>query len=689
MAFGVALWSTAGAEAASGAFAGLAGAATLCLASGLSGGTRGLVSAPTGPTLVLLSGAVAQLAAVGLMGSALLTSLAIVVGLAGVLQLGIALTGGGRLIKFIPYTVVAGFMTGSAILMFLSQMRPLSPAGAAASWGVWRALPLATAAATVAAMQWGPRLLPAIPGTIAGLLAGSVFFQLAAAFSPYGIDPRWIVGGLPSLDALTLQPRGVGIATMPWAIIVQSSAALAVLASLDTLLTSVIADVGTGARHDARKELLGQGAGHILSGFAGGLAGAGTTAATLIAVRTGGRRWAGVSAGLALLSLLVVGGSVGALLPISVLAGIVLHAAFGMLERDVVVWMRRRRTRPDAAIALLVTAVTVAYDLMTAVGVGVSIAILLFLREQIRSPVVHRRSTAAGRRSTRSRSDEGRALLELHGERIVLYELRGHLFFAKAEQLFSELTHDLERPTWLILHMRRVQEVDLTAIRLLQQMADRLDDHGGELVFCEVHRGVGLGRKVQKALRKVSSTKQRVTVKTFNGSDEALEYAENALLAELGAAPPERQGPVALGDTDLCRGLGSAQLEALGGAMRPISLGRDRALFRVGEDGDALYVVTAGEVDIRLPTTQHHYKRLAKYGPGTIFGEVAFLEKSTRTADAVAVVKTKLLMLPRDGFEELAKRDPGVTHAVLSALARIQAERLRWSARELRRLAEW
>ncbi len=386
MAFGVALGSVSGAGVAGGAFAGLIGATALCLASGLAGGTRGLVSAPTGPTFVLLAGSVAQLAATGLAGSELLASLAIVVGLSGLAQIGIGLTGGGKLIKFIPYAVVAGFMTGSAILMFLSQLKPLSPGEAEPSWGAWRALPLGTAIVTLAAMQWMPRLLPAVPGTIAGLVAGTAFFQMAAVLSPYGIDASWSVGTLPTLDALTLQPQGVTLTALPWTLILLASAALAVLASLDTLLTSVIADVGTAARHDARKELMGQGVGHILSGIAGGMAGAGTTAATLISVKTGARRFPGVGAAVGFLSLLAFGGPVGKLLPISVLSGVVLHAAYGMLERDVVAWVKRKRTRPDAVIALLVTVVTVAYDLMAAVGVGVFISILLFVREQIRAP---------------------------------------------------------------------------------------------------------------------------------------------------------------------------------------------------------------------------------------------------------------------------------------------------------------
>ncbi len=240
----------------------------------------------------------------------------------------------------------------------------------------------------------------------------------------------------------------------------------------------------------------------------------------------------------------------------------------------------------------------------------------------------------------------------------------------------------------MILHLRRVQQVDLTAIRLLGQMADRLDDNGGELIFCEVHRGAGLGRKVKKTLRKVSASRSSVAVKTFNGSDEALEYAENALLAELGVQSEDEAG-VELVDSDLCRGMDANQLAILSRATQVKRAKPDEALFRVGEQGDALFVVCTGEIDIRLPTTAHHYKRLAKYGPGTIFGEVAFLETSTRTADAVAVTRTELMMLPREAFQALVQGEPSVAHALLANLARIQAERLRWSARELRRLAEW
>jgi len=691
MAFGVALVSPAGVEAATGAFAGLVAAAALCLASGFAGGTRGLISAPTGPTLVLLSGTASQLTAAGLPASSLFAGLTVVVILTGLFQMLIGLTGGGRLIKFIPYTVVAGFMTGSAILMVLSQLRPLAGEGAAPTRGPWIWLPLLTAAVTLALVRLVPRWIPAVPGTIAGLVGGTLFFQLAAALSPHGVPDSWVVGALPGIEAFGPGPTGASLRALPWGALLLPAATLAVLASLDTLLTSVIADVRTGARHDARRELLGQGGGHILSGLLGGMAGAGTTGATLVAVRTGGRRWTGVSAGLGFVALLSVGGPVGAFLPISALAGIVLHVAVGMVERDIVAWARRRRTRADAVIALLVTAVTVGYDLMLAVGVGVAIAMVLFVRAQVRTPVIHRRSTAIERHSVRVRADAERALLDRHGHRIVLYELRGSLFFATAEQLFSELVPDLDRPAWVILHLRRVHQVDLTGLKLLQQIANRLDDHGGELVFCEVHRGVGLGHKVKKTLRKImiSPTHVAVEVRTFNGSDEALEYAEDALLAELGVAPPDGDRRVGLEQTDLCRAMSAEQIESFSRMLQSRVVKAGEKVFSADDEGEELYIVVAGEIDVLLPTTPHHHKRLAKCGPGTLFGEIAFLEPGTRTADAVAVFDSELLTLRRPVFKRLADEHPDTARAVLAALARIQSERLRWAAREIGRLAEW
>ena len=689
MAFGVALFSPLGLSPASGALGGLVGAACLCLMSGLIGGTHGLISAPTGPSLVLLAGALAAATAVGVDAGSLPGALVAITVMAGAMQLALGAAGGGRLIKFIPYPVVAGFMTGAGILMMLSQVQPLSGGGLAADWQGFGWMPVATAMVTLAITWLLPKWLPSVPGGIAGLVLGTLFFHALVAAGPGPLPAGWTIGALPGpgeMDiGLDLQ-RFVGL---PWSSLLLSAGALALLASVNTLLAAVIADVTTGARHDSRRELMGQGVGSMLTGVLGGMTGSATTGATVLAASIGGRRWCSTVTGAAFVLLVLVGGAIGEFLPVSVLAGIVLRVALGTLELDILAWARRRRTRLDAVVALTVTVVTVAWNLIAAVGVGVAIAIVLFVRAQVMAPVVHRRSTGTQLRSLRGRSLAERDALQAHGERIVVYELRGSLFFATADRLFEELLPDLGRPLWLILNLRRVTQVDLTGLKILQQIAARVDAAGGQLLFCEVHRGAGAGHKMSKTLRKISPRNARLPIATYNGQDEALEHAEDALLSELGTPPTAASERVELADTDLCRHMRADELQALADALVHVALDAGERLFCAGEDGAELYLLVHGELEVRVPTTEHHHKRLAIYGPGAMLGEVAFLSPGARTADAIALHPCELLKLDREGFAHLSEQHPGAAIALLFALGRAEAEHLRWSAGELRRLSEW
>lgn len=689
MAFGVALMVPAGIEAARGALAGLIGAGILCAVAGAAGGTRGMISAPTGPGLVLLGGAFASLTAAGVHGQDLLTAMMLIMIMTGIFQILIGLSGGGQLIKYIPYAVISGFMTGSAILMIRSQLNPLTGSGFTDDWQALRWIPAVAAVTTYLAMTFGPKLLPKIPGTISGLICGTVIFHLLSLLGSGGVPEPWLIGALPGFDSISFDYDMDMIRQFPFKVLITASLALSILASLDTLLTSLVADVETGERHNARIEMCGQGAGQIMAAFAGGMAGAGTTGSTVVAVKSGGRRWVGLFAGIIFLLLLAVGRGVGQILPIGVLAGVIIHVAIHMVDLDIVRWLQYKRSRMDAMIAILVTVITVVYDLMIAVGVGVAIAIILFIRSQIKATVVHRRSTAVQMRSNKRRPSMERELLDQHGDRIVLYELRGNLFFATADRLLSELGDDLNRDIWMILHMRRVQQIDLTATKILQQIADRIQDNGGQLIFCNVHKGMGLGKKVQKTMKKVSKIGKKLQVLTFNGKEEALEYAEDALLEELGVTSTTTITTVDLKDMDLCQNMTGEQVSMLESIMKNKFLPADRKLFSIGDEGKELYIVKSGEIDIRLPTTKHHYKRLANYGPGTLFGELAFLYPGPRTANAVAIQDSDLLILDRDSFETLKKDSPPTAIELLHTLSRIQVNQARWSTQEIQRLSEW
>jgi SulP family sulfate permease len=689
IAFGVTLLSPNGFSASQGAMAGLLGAAIVCLVSGFSGATKGLISSPTGPVMVLLAGVMTAFVHSGITGEALLTNLVAVVLFTGLFQILIGVSGGGKLIKYIPFPVISGFLTGSAILMLKSQIGPISGSGYDAAWVDWRWLPLVTVIVTFAAMQLIPKMIRQLPGAIAGLLIGTLVFHLLASMNDATIPSLWLIGQLPGLETASLNFSSSMLEQLDWAIIMPGAIALSILASLDTLMNSVIADVNTGSRHNARLELVSQGIGQMLTAVGGGMAVSGTTAATMVAIRSGGRRWAAVAAGLTLFILILFARDAGTLLPISVLAGIILSVSLHMIDVDILTWLKQPGTRQDAIIAILVTLVTVIYDLIAAVGLGVVIAIILFIRTQIRMNIVQRRSTRKQVRSVVTRSMEERELLEQQGDRIILYELRGNLFFATADNLLENLAGDLDGPNYVILHLRRVFQIDLTATRYLHQIAMRLHRHGGQLLLCNVDAQINIGHKMDKAMERVSPAQNGHEIIRFNGKDEALEYAENALLFDAGLKPTEFVEYRPLAENDLCQDLDEAEQADLQRVLQPRILDAGEILFSAGEPGDQLYLVLSGGIDIRLPTSNDRYKRLATCQPGTFLGELALLNPGPRVADAVANHRSEVLVLTREALDSLRVSHPDTEIHLLITLARIQVEHLRWSSAEIRHLSDW
>ena len=686
-AFGIALWAPYSMDPAIGALAGLITAIALCFFSGLSFGTTGMISAPTGPTMVLISGALFTLNASGISGSALIANLSVLLFISGFLQILIGLSNGGRLIKFIPYPVISGFMTGSAILMITSQthMLQMEQYEQLIVNHLW--IPWATATVTFFSIILWPRLLPSIPGTVSGLLSGAIVFHLMVYFSAIELPSNWVVGRLPELASIQLINLDI-LKQINWHIILPVSTALAILSSLDSLLTSVVADVATGQRHKAKRELTGQGIGQMFTALFGGIAGAGTTGATMVSINSGGRHWVAIISALLLILIVILLGPIASLLPISALAGVIIHVAiFSMLERDIFSWFKRRTSRLDAFTATLVIAVTVTYNLMIAVALGIILAILQFVRAHIKSPVIHRRSNIEQHPSLRRRTEEERELLTKYANRIVIYELTGNLFFGTVERLFEEMNADLNRPAQIILDMARVQQVDLTAVKMLQQMADQLQRSKGELIFTNVRSGKGLSKKVDKTLRHISPQHSGdYPVRTFIDADEAIEYAENILLEKLDVGKVTNQR-IEVEDNSLLHGLPSETISTIRRVMKTQTLKSGEYLFRAHDHGQELFLIVEGEIDILLPYSQHHYKRLSKFGPGAFFGEIAFLKPGSRTADAKIIKTTELMILSRDDFQQLRAQYPEAAIKLLMRLGRELSDRLRRADTELRRLA--
>lgn len=699
MGLGIALFASMGLDASGGALAGLVGAAAISLVSGLGGNTRGMISAPNGPVVIFLIGALASAAAAGVGSGDLPAVLAALVVLAGLFQVILGVSGGGQLIKYIPYSVVSGLVTAMGVLMVASQLPAL--VGGHDMSALWGALgerslpeasrlfiPAATAAVTLIGIRLVHRRLPRVPGIVGGFVLGLAAFHLAAALMGGPIPAAWVVGTIPGLDSLASGMGSTDPTALPWQLIVVSALVLSVVASIDCMVTAVVADAATGERHNSGRELVAQGLGQILAGLLGGSGGGGTKGSTLTAIHSGGRRWPAVIAALGIVVLVLFLRPLGEFLPVGVLAGIVIHVGVQMVDWRIASWVRRRKARVDGILALVVVVATLAFDVMTGVGVGAIGAAVLFIRGQSSATAIGQRATGKERRSLRHRSDEEKKLLDAHGDRILYVELRGHLFFGTVDRLFTELFDDLRRPAWIVINMRRVQSLDLSGLNLLRQMTSLSAANGGHVLFANVYPGVAPERKIKKGLRLLGPADRSLKAKTFKNADKALQYAEDRLLVELTGRPPSTPSQsVKVEDNDLCRSMRPKVRAALAGILRPVELRAKDRVFTAGDSDDALYLVLEGEVDVRLASDKYHYKRLKRVGPGGFFGEIGFLHSGPRVTTAVALGDVKLMALDRRTVE--SSDDPAVAEAIQALqaeLARELAARLRWTTSEICRI---
>ncbi len=374
-----------GVQSGLGAIAGLYGAMMVGFFAAFLGGTATQVSGPTGPMTVVSASVIAS--AIELTGS-LERGMGIVIGsfmLAGGFQILFGLLKFGKYIKYIPYPVLSGFMSGIGVIIVIYQVFPLIGISSPSStveilniFGIvgpqlnWQALGLGIV--TIAIIYMFPMISKAVPSTLVALFISSLAAHLLDLNVPVIGD---IPAGLPSLligEIFNMETSYI------W-LIFQFAATLAALGMIDSLLTSVIADNITKTKHDSNRELIGQGIGNILASFIGGLPGAGATMRTIVNIKSGGKtRLSGMFHGLVLLLILVGASDYAAFIPLTVLSGILITVGIGIVDRKGMLHLFHV-PRSDAVVLLIVLFLTVFGNLIQAVGVGMILACVLFMKQ--------------------------------------------------------------------------------------------------------------------------------------------------------------------------------------------------------------------------------------------------------------------------------------------------------------------
>ena len=470
LAFGVA--------SGAGALAGLWGAVFVGFFAAVFGGTRHQVSGPTGPMTVVMALIITQL------GGNLALAFAVVI-LAGGFQILFGVLGAGRYVKLVPQPVVSGFMSGIGVIIIILQLAhalghtPLSgeiveklvalPAMIASPnlqalilCGVCLAIMVATPKKIAARVP--PPLIAIVVGTIAGLL-------LFPAAPVIGEIPT----GLPQVIVPSVTPADVPE-------ILRFALILAFLGSIDSLLTSLVADSVTRTYHDSNRELVGQGIGNMAAGLFGGIAGAGATMRTLVNIRAGAT--SRLSGAIHALVLLVLGfGGAASKIPLAVLAGILLKVGF-----DIIDWrylkLSHRAPRAGVIIMLTTLVVTVFVDLMTAVAVGVVMASLLFVARmadlQLKSAkVVHNSEQSP------DLAAEEAAILDAAAGRIVLFHIEGPLSFGSARDI-SRMMQSSTVKDALVVDLSDVPFIDTSASMALEEVIVGLREMDDTVILCGV-----------------------------------------------------------------------------------------------------------------------------------------------------------------------------------------------------------
>lgn len=454
------------------------------------GGSRVQIGGPTGAFIVIVSAIATRHGYDGLVTATLMAGVIIII-------LGVAKIGG--MIKFIPYPVTTGFTSGIALIIFSTQIKDFFglsidavPPEFFEKWhsyfhhaGSWNMAATCVGLGSLLVIVLFRRFIPRVPGAIVAVVLASAVVALLdlpveTIGSRFGDIPRTLpMPRLPNLEWSRIKE------------LIPDATTIALLAAIESLLSAVVADGMTGHRHKADCELVAQGVANIGSVVFGGIPATGAIARTAANIKSGGKTpLAGMIHAVTLLLIMLLAAPWAKLIPLSTLAAILMVVAWNMSEID---HFRSilRAPRSDIAVLLTTFGLTVFADLTIAVGVGMVLASLLFMK---RMSDVANISAITDELAAEDEVDEGeppddpnaiaRRTVPPHVE---VYEINGPFFFGVADRLKDTLSAQERPPKVFILRMRRVPALDASGLHALEEFYHKCHRQGTRLLLSGVH----------------------------------------------------------------------------------------------------------------------------------------------------------------------------------------------------------
>ena len=444
------------------------------------GGSRVQIGGPTGAFIVIVYGIVQKHGVEGLTIATFMAGALIV--LMGLLRF-------GQLLKYFPHTLVVGFTSGIAVIIFSSQVKDLlglemgavpsdflekwtAYAGRFATVNPWA---LAIGIATVLIVVFSTKVTRLLPGPMVAILlttAAVTLFQLPVTTieQQFGAIPRALP--MPAFHAVSLGTLRE---------LIQPALAIALLGSIESLLSAVVADGMIGGRHRSNMELVAQGGANMLSALFGGIPATGAIARTATNVKNGGRTpVAGIVHAITLLVIMLAAAPLAGKIPLACLAGILLVVAYNMSEwRSFLVALKGNRY--DAAVLLVTFLLTVVFDLVIAIEVGMVLAAFLFMKRM--SDITDMKPVLGAANGEEHLFDEEVGALPGH---VLLFEISGPLFFGAAQKFRDVLGEINDRHRVVVLRMRQVPLVDATGLHRLGGIVKHLQAHRRKVYLVDI-----------------------------------------------------------------------------------------------------------------------------------------------------------------------------------------------------------
>ena len=501
-----------------GATAGLYGAIAVGFFAAVFGGTRSQISGPTGPMTLAMAVVVTSHADT-------LAEAFTIVSLAGLIQILLGVLRIGRFVTYTPYSVISGFMSGIGIIVMLLQIAPLLGAPSTGGSGLdsLKAIPeivgeinyeaIAIAAVTLGVgVLWPRQLRKFLPSTLVAMIVGS-------ALGIFWLTGAPIIGeiptGLPDLQIPVLSAGFLANAIQPALII-------ALLGSIDSLLTSLIADSLTRTQHDPNRELVGQGIGNMAAGLVGGLPGAGATLGTVVNLRAGGRtQVSGVLRAAILVGLVLGLGRYVESIPIAVLAGILVKVGW-----DIIDWRFLTRIhqapRDHVTVMVITFGVTVFLDLVTAVAIGLIAAGMAAARQLERLELDSVVSVPMLDQSFFPDQGAGDDM-DPFSARVGLVALRGRFSVASSNSLVSVIGADIRDHEAVIFDFSGTIHIDDCAAMVVEQMIEIAAEENTKAIV------MGLSGTVERNLKALDTLRAVPEDCIVDNLDEAREVARSFL----------------------------------------------------------------------------------------------------------------------------------------------------------------